>query len=125
MNKVVLSTFVLATLGLLGVGLMTAMPFGITPEEDAGFRDAVHEAISAGDYDAWRELMLEQFDETHFEEMQAHFAAQDAIHDAIEAGDYELAKQLREEAGFPERGRGRGHGMMGQGLGDCPFADED
>ncbi len=63
---------------------------------------SVHEAIEAGDYDAWYETMSEKYPAMTDKINEENFATFVELYNAAVAGDYETAKALSEELGLDE-----------------------
>lgn len=115
MERKVLGILALALVGVFAVSLVVAMPGHFYDG------DAMSEAVEDGDYDAWRELMMDRFSEDNFEEMTRMHALRTEMFEAREAGDYETMEAFRESM---HAGR-MGYGMMGSrgGYSGCPFAN--
>lgn len=75
-------------------------------ERDAS-REALHDAIEAGDYDAWKNAVGDRpIADVVTEDNWSTFVA---MHEAEMSGDHETARQLADELGIEEMGpRGRG-----------------
>ncbi len=96
-----------------------ARPFMHTEEE----REAIHAAASAGDYQAWFNLVSQDGElPEHLKSITAdNFARFAEMHQHMES-----ARAIGEELGLEHPGRGKGKGMgkgmgMGRGAG-CPMA---
>lgn len=83
--------------------------------------DEMHEAMETGDYDAFIEAHEAIGHQPRWAASEEDFQLMADMHEAMINGDYETADQIREELGMPERGQGRGRGMM-RGAG---FVDAD
>lgn len=125
--------------GPMGFGILnsdlTAEEIGERYEE----RQAVVDAIEAGDYETWKTLMEQRIEEMRQQiteenfntlverhnSMQERREIQQQIREALEAGDYETVEQLRNqlsesasEGGFGSMGFG-GFGGFHKGGGGC------
>ena len=78
-------------------------------------RDAIHNALESGDYDAWHAavISLDPVPELAEKITQENFDTYVKLHDAKEGKDWETAKGLAEELGLdrPGLGIGGGRGM--------------
>jgi len=124
MNKITLGIFAFAIIAMLGVGLISAqggLGFKNMNEEDkAEFqadREAIRNAVEAGDYQIWKSLMEERISLMQERLTEEEFQAIQERH------------QEREEnrEGFGQRKgmgmhRGTGEGRRG---GECPFSDAE
>ena len=138
-----MSVFVLATVALLGVGIVAAMPgmgqgmqgqgcmADLTEEEQVemqAHRDAVQEAIESEDFSEWKSLRESQLTEDRFSkiverhsQMSEMREVQDELKEAWENDDFETVKELKEQMSEmkPEgcqKNLGEGNGMK-QGEG--------
>jgi len=112
MERKTLGILALALIGLFAVSMVAAMPFG-----NAEDKDAIRDAVEAGDYDVWKSLMTAELSEENFAKMTQMHELRFEIQEAREAGDMDVAKELMDEMKelMPE-GR-MGHGKMGSGKG--------
>lgn len=95
--------------GLIAVALLLAGGVVYVSAEEGflkkGPDNAITEAIAAGDYDSWKNLMIERFSAGLTEE---HFNKMVEIHQLMEEGKYDEAKALRQELGMDKLGKHRG-----------------
>ena len=118
-NKYTLSLFALATIAILGLSLVTAVPFNkgfhfsdeLSDEEIAQMkehREAMKTAIENEEYDTWKTLMQERIakmqesltEENFNKIVEKHSEMQEFktdIKEARESGDREAVKELRQE----------------------------
>jgi hypothetical protein len=122
MKKSVLTVMAFAIIALLGLGTVSAFGMGgALSDEDKEFakanREAIREAIEAGDYASWEGLMQERLamledniNEETFNKMTAHHANMQEFKAAVEelrgSGDFsrEAMEGLRTEYGIEGKG---------------------
>ena len=92
-------------------------------------RDAIHNALESGDYDAWHAavISLDPVPELAEKITQENFDTYVKLHDAKEGKDWETAKGLAEELGLdrPGLGIGGGRGMRLEGMQNERMSPED
>ncbi len=140
-KKHVIGIFSLVTVGILGLGLAMAMPFGfggfgeeLTEEEFNTIRErkqAMQEAIESGDYQTWKTLMENRIEEMRTELTEENFQTmverhssmqemrelKERMRQANEEGNYETFQELREQLGDSGcTGGFRGLKTRGRGL---------
>lgn len=121
-NKTIMSVFVLATIALLGIGMVSAFPNGngmmknhfdgLSEEEQSemlAYWESVQETIENNDFDSWKSLMESRLTEEHFDLMVERHNERfemknlrEDMKDAWDNEDYETLSELREN--MPERG---------------------
>jgi hypothetical protein len=83
-------------------------------------RDAIHDALESGDYDAWYAavITLEPVPDLAEKITRENFDTYVRLHEAKEGKDWETAKGLAEELGLerPGLGIGGGRGMRPEGM---------
>jgi len=107
MKKVRLSIFSIVLVALMGLSSALAFPgyFGqYEGGELPGDHEAIQDAVTTGDFEAWRELMAAQLTEERFNklvEVQQNMAGVKEIHSEIrearEAGDDARVEELLDE----------------------------
>ena len=127
MERKTLGILALALSGLFAVSMVAAMPFG-----NAEDKDAIRDAVEAGDYDTWKSLMTAELSEENFDKMTQMHELRFEIQEAREAEEMDDAKESMDEMKelMPERRMGHGKGLgqgfgrgMDRGHGECPFAN--
>jgi len=127
-KKYTLGLFALFAIALLGVGMVSA--FGMGQGKMAGLDDneraemeafhvSVQEAIEAGDYETWKNLMESRISPEEFAKIQERYS---------EMTHHRAEMRAAFESGEMPRGQGYGmrEKMKGAGnLGECPFADAE
>lgn len=86
------------------------------PRFDQETRDAIHDAMEAGDYEAWKNLLIQGEGEPKIFDFitEDNFAQFAEMHEARQNGDHETAKAIAEEIGFePGMRGGKGQGKRG------------
>jgi len=82
------------------------------PEMEAQ-REAMHEALEAGDYQAWLEIVSQNENSPFADFSEDQFNRLQQVHDLHEEGDHEEARELAEELGLERRGHmKKGHEGM-------------
>ena len=151
-QKYILGIVALSIVAVLGVSMVSAFGFGngfmnpaLSDEERTQMQanqEAMQTAIADKDYDSWASLMnsriakmQEQITEDNFnqivEQHQKMSEFRNAVQELKDSGDFSVEKlqELHDEYGVEgsmgmKGMRGPGMGMhMGEGSGECPFAE--
>ena len=125
----VLALLLAGAIALGGVTYAWMGPAYLTDDEKEEWQDTqerIRQAMEDNDYETWKALMTERFNEMtaqeNFEEMQEmhqeRAEIRNQIQQALENEDYELAGELKAQVG---EGRGFMRRGMGMHSGNCPM----